>query len=158
LEQGPMGRVRIRTEGAPANVYLNGRLVGVTPLDLQRVFAGSYRMHLRRGRDSSRLHAIEIRAGNNEHTVDISFDVAIRDEEPPSLVYPAAAVGAEQVPVHVVRMAEATGAGSVLVFSVEDANVTLMLVDADGKARTVTASAADAANAAAGLRDGKIGT
>src|SRR5262249_22541823 len=87
LEQGPMGRVRIRTVGAPANVYLNGRLVGVTPLDLQRVYGGSYRLHLKRGSESSRLHAIEVRAGNNDHTIDISFDAAIRDEDPLALVY-----------------------------------------------------------------------
>ena len=158
LEQGAMARVRIRAIGAPANVYLDGRLVGVTPLDLHRVYPGSYRLHMKRGSERSRLHAVEIRPGDNQFVVDIGFDNAIRDEEPPSLVYSTIAGRAENASHHAARFAEIVGASAALLFSISDANVTMTFVDSDGSARTLSTTLSQAPESAVGLRDGRLGT
>jgi hypothetical protein len=158
LERGAMGQVRIRTIGAPANVYLNGRLVGVTPLDLQRVYPGSYRLHMKRGNERSRLHAAEIRAGNNEFVVDIGFDNAVRDEEMPSLVYPSVAARAENASRHAARLAEIVGASGAIVYSVSELNVTMTFVDVDGLARTLSTTMLQAPESVVGLREGHLGT
>jgi hypothetical protein len=157
LERGAMGRIRVSTVGQPANVYLNGRLVGVTPLDLGRVYVGPYRMHLRRGDTSSRIHPIEVKSGTNEIVIDADFDAAIREEGTPVFVYSTPALRAELAWRHAARLADVVGVRSVVVYWISDSTATLAVVDRDGEVRTTSASTSEAPNAAVALAAGRIG-
>src|SRR5215831_12045267 len=81
MEQAPVGRLRVRTTGDQASVYLNGRLVGVTPLELRRVYAGRYRLHLRQGAEASRMRLVDIGSSDQDVVVDLTLDRALSTEQ-----------------------------------------------------------------------------
>ncbi|HJZ84248.1 MAG TPA: PEGA domain-containing protein [Polyangia bacterium] len=157
MESGPTGRLRVRTPGEQASVYLNGRLVGVTPLELRRVFAGRYRLHLRQGSETSRQRIVELGAGDNEIEVDPALDRALRTDGGAALVYPSATARKAQLARHAVEVAQLLGADGVLAYWSADGRVHMAMVDRHGNARYASCAPDEAGPTALALRDGRIG-
>ena len=157
MEQTANGNLHVRSIGESANVYLNGRLVGVTPLDLRKIYTGHYLLHLRRGTEPTRLHAIEIKAGDNEVRVDLPFEQALRTDRGVSLAYDSddkRRAGHRRHAAQVARLLDASGT---LVWWPVGPQMHLVFVDLDGNARWIECAPSKVATYAAGLRDGTAG-
>jgi len=157
MEQAPTGSLHVRTPAEPANVYLNGRLVGVTPLDLQRVYGGRYLIHLRRGTEPSRLHAIEIRPGENHVRIDLGFEQALRTDDQVALVFASEATRRAQYRQYAAELARSVAASEALVYWMQSGRVQLAYVDANGNARFLACAREEAAKRALELREGRAG-
>ena len=157
MEKTTDGVLHVRTTGESANVYLNGRLIGVTPLDLRKVYTGRYLLHLRRGTEPTRLHAIEIKPGDNEVRVDLAFEQALRTERGVGLGYDSEDKRRMGHRRHAAQIARMLGAGGTLVWWMAGPQVHLVFVDADGNGRWIECAPGKASTYAAGLRDGTAG-
>jgi hypothetical protein len=157
MEQAPTARLRVRTPGEQASVYMNGRLVGVTPLDLRRVYPGYYRLHLREGTASSRAHVVEVKAGDTDLDIDFSLDQALRSDAGTPLVYANAAERRARHARHAARLGRLLDAQTVVVYWVGGGLVHLGVVDAMGNERHASCAPADAISSAIALREGRIG-
>src|SRR5262249_21660834 len=157
LEQGPKARVRVRTTGGQATVYLNGRLVGVTPLDLKQVYVGRYLIHARQGDQPTRVHAIEIRPGDNEFSLDLSFDHVLQSERALRLSYGSIAARTDQHVGHAAQLASSLDAAEVLVYWNAEERIHLTLVRADGAAREIECGISEVERTFADLRAGRVG-
>src|SRR5207244_12397348 len=87
MDRTPMARIRVHAGRESSSVYLNGRLVGVTPLDVDHVYPGHYRVLVRRAKAASRIHELDIHAGDNDVRIDVDFDQALRTDGELALVY-----------------------------------------------------------------------
>jgi len=157
LEQGPKARVRVHTTGGQATVYLNGRLVGVSPLDLKQVYVGRYLVHARQGDQPTRVHAIEIRPGDNEFSLDLSFDHVLQSERALRLSYGSIAARADQHVGHAAQLARSLDAAEVLVYWNAEERIHLTLVRADGAAREIECGISEVERTVADLRAGRVG-
>ena len=151
MDEAPLGRLRVHSGRETAGVYLNGRLVGVTPLDLPHVYPGRYRLHIRRSNEQTRSHEIEIKPGENDVKIDLGFDEALRTEGELAFAYANAADRRAHCLAHAVQLARAFDLNAVLVFWTERARVHLALVDAHGKVRENEVSPSDVMIAAVDL-------
>ena len=157
LEKGARGRLRVTTPGEQASVYLNGRLVGVTPLDVKDLYAGRYRMHLRQGGDVSRVRVVDIESGEKEMEVDFSFDKALRTDEAAALVYANAAERRAHLARHGAALARATGVQNVMLYWTADGKLQLAQVDRTGNVRIAQSTREAAPQTAVALAEGRIG-
>lgn len=158
MEQAPTGRLRVQTTGEQANVYLNGRLVGVTPLEMRRLYVGRYRLHLRQGSETSRVRSIEVASGDNEVQIDLSLDHALLTSPTAALTYAADGARRAQHAGHAQALAKLTGARAALVYWVVGERAELTWAPAEGRARHASAQVAEAPHAAVALRDGTAGS
>ena len=156
LERGARGRLRVTTPGEQASVYLNGRLVGVTPLDARDIYAGRYRLHLRQSGEISRLRIVDIE-GDKEMEVDFSFDKALRTEDGAALMYADAAQRRAHLARHGASLARATGVQNVMLYWTADGKVQIAQVDRVGNVRIASTTRAEAPQTAVALAEGRIG-
>ena len=157
MDRGARGRLRVTTPGEQASVYLNGRLVGVTPLDAKDLYAGRYRMHLRQGGETSRVRIVEIEGGDKEMEVDFSFDRALRTDEGAALVYASVAERRAHLARHGAALARATGVQNVIVYWTGDGKIQLAQVDRIGNVRIAQTTREAAPQTAVALAEGRIG-
>jgi PEGA domain-containing protein len=156
LEQGARGRLRVTTPGEQASVYLNGRLIGVTPLDARDVYAGRYRIHLRQGSEISRVRIVDIE-GDKEMEIDVSFDKALRTDEGATLGYSDAAQRRAHLARHGSALARAAGVQNVILYWTAEGKVQLAHVDRVGNVRIAATTRAEAAQTAVALAEGRTG-
>src|SRR5262249_27545911 len=154
MEQAPVGRLRVRTTGEQASVYLNGRLVGVTPLELRRVYAGRYRLHLRQGAEASRMRLVDIGSSDQDVVVDLTLDRALTTEQTAFLNYASDTLRRTRHMAHALELAQLAGARGTLAYWTIGERAELTWVDAQGHARHATTSTSEAARTAVGLREG----
>jgi hypothetical protein len=157
LEHGARGRLRVTIPGEQASVYLNGRLVGVTPLDLKDVYAGRYRMHLRQGAEVSRVRTVDIESGEKNIEVDFSFDRALHTDPAASLVYASLFELRTHLAHHGAVLAQATGGQNVMVYFTSDGKLQIAEVDRSGNVRIAQSSREAASQTAVALAQGRIG-
>jgi PEGA domain-containing protein len=157
MDQQPMGRLRVEAGHEAAAIYLNGRLLGTTPLDVTRVYPGRYRLSARRGNDKSRIHIIDVHAGDNEIRIDLDFDKALKTDRDLALVYASAAERHRRYRHDALQMVRLLSLRGALVFWNEGHVTHLAFVDKDGNARETIAGSAGATATAADLVAGRRG-
>jgi hypothetical protein len=157
MDRGARGRLRVTTPGEQASVYLNGRLVGVTPLDAKDLYAGRYRMHLRQGGETSRVRIVDIEGGDKEMEVDFSFDRALRTDEGAALVYTSGAERRAHLARHGAALARATGVQNAMVYWTAEGKIQLAQVDRIGNVRIAQTTREAAPQTAVALAEGRIG-
>ena len=158
MDGGPMGRLRVQTAHEGVGIYLNGRLIGVTPVDVSRVYPGHYRLHARRGSELSRIHEIDIKPGDNNIRIDVDFDVSLRTDGDVALAYSNPAQRRARFRHHAVELMKLLDAGGAFVVWREGTRVHLSFVDDEGNTREVETDIIDAARTAPDLRAGRVGT
>jgi hypothetical protein len=159
MDKGPLGELRIQTStGENASVYLNGRLVGVTPLDLKNIYPGRYWLHLRTGHSHGRVRQIEIAAGTNEVQINPSLDRSLAvARDLAALQYNSAGDLHHRIRGDVRELARLLHLHAVIVFYADGDRLELYAIDDTGKWRRTVTDVSHAPEAADQLRTGRVG-
>jgi hypothetical protein len=132
--QGGGLRVQSSAPESGCAVYVNGRHLGVTPLDVEALPPANYRVQVECGQERGRVHAVSVGEGVSSLQVDTSFDQAIRTESRLRLQYeqptPSAIFAA-----HAVEIGRTVQITDVILVEARDGGATLTRVRVrDGRA------------------------
>jgi hypothetical protein len=103
--------IQVETAPAGASVFLNERYVGTSPVRIQDVLPGRYRLMARAGEAQSRVHLVAVHEESAEAKIDLAYDQALSVG---GFQFADEADRARREATHVARLARTLGAAEVI--------------------------------------------
>lgn len=110
----PRGRLVIKSQPAGSMVFLNERYVGMSPITVQDLYPGSYRVYLQRPDQRGRVHLVQLFGKDRDLSLDMRLDKVLDTKGRVSLVYADEAGRKAQQIAHASTLARRMNAARVI--------------------------------------------
>jgi hypothetical protein len=158
LEMQKPGSLRVTSAPSGCPVFIQGRNLGQTPLELPRLIRGEYRIQVECvPGEYGRVHRVTLGPSRTVVHVDSHFDAAVQTGHGVSLRYAGEAALEKYAPAHAIEIGRAVGAQRVALITPEPGGagaVRIWALEVDaGKLRAIALVQVDAQGAIPAARD-----
>ncbi len=116
----PRSRLTIKTRGPGCSLFLNERYVGISPITVDGLYPGSYRLFLQRPGQRGRVHLVQLFGKDLSLALDLGLDRALNTDGRVSLVYPDQGARERWQVEHAATLARRMGARRVILLEQEE--------------------------------------